>query len=921
MVLTKIYIGALIAISCLNTLVSSRSEHFCQNCNIIRTLPQKSGTRNHISLPMFITSSKGKLAYITIVELDETENELLIYYCDDGACINVTAVPLYDLSNLISSLIPTSLYVYVDHDDTIYITFTGIQGNKNKIFIVSCPNYECVAPNQVNSIDLLVEPRYTITLWNENISHVAFIIVDKDIGHTYVYTCPDRNCTEPFQTGYPTLPEAEVETWMMDSVGNLRGLRYIGYDVWEVCISVVFHTVSDTSLRRISLNSATIGNGIGIIEHPVTKAPVYYLAISNYNLNILYCDDWVQNKTCLNKTIVQVNPPPGFQLNYMFTMDISKLDHLPMIGIYQYDKHELLVMHCYDMECISYWKNTYRVTVDNLFNHNFKPLQTYENDMYFGFFLPSNLKSVSRATLNILPICGPYLSGFNPDKIPLLGNTTVTIEASGVCEQDLICTAYKDNLLLDSEATINNEGNVECKIIGPENISNYSLSVVYRDSSGTSVRSIADGRLETYWKEYCPANNTCSGHGHCDYSDTNSTCICDSGYYGKACGDSTKTIENKFSLIVLIYLLVVFFMNLLLKLVKDRKYKAPEKLNINSNNFFALISYPFDFLQFSVFSLNIKATWSNVILKISSATAFKFGIYNFIDISILMQYVFWVVVGITVIWILYILPFWIKYKKKRLIQNLRKNSAGCNVIYYPSFLIIIPWSTFLMLAVARTLLLGIACTYFIDQHEPHMEYIPSLTCWELPHITILSVGFLLFMIYFPLVINSYPKIQQRDSTTDIKFRTKFLYIMGFIKMILVILDGLLIGLDLAMSIIMTIISTFVFLLHVEMEPCNVRWLNIVGSGLYFATVISCVCSVWSYFVPVDDIIPAIVLVSGIGVTIIVVIAKMCGFLPDFRIQNNIFEAFETTEEETSDSTCHDGASVQQQSETSRLIAP
>lgn len=146
---------------------------------------------------------------------------------------------------------------------------------------------------------------------------------------------------------------------------------------------------------------------------------------------------------------------------------------------------------------------------------------------------------------------------------------------------------------------------------------------------------------------------------------------------------------------------------------------------------------------------------------------------NFVVPSQVLVDLFWVVFTISLIWVFFMIPLLVYVRKEvdhitlftfkllftKIIQvNLFKS------FYSVGFVLLIPFGTFLVLPVVRTLLSMSSCHYFSNINDfPVLSGDSSLKCWTGNTTSSSVLGLIAFLIYYPAVAVAYPRLQQVHS--------------------------------------------------------------------------------------------------------------------------------------------------------------
>ena len=171
------------------------------------------------------------------------------------------------------------------------------------------------------------------------------------------------------------------------------------------------------------------------------------------------------------------------------------------------------------------------------------------------------------------------------------------------------------------------------------------------------------------------------------------------------------------TVLVIIVQGILFF-----KYIKPQRFDTPVKINKNFSNFVKIIT-PIEFVQLVVFGLNIKSEWTG---KLYQGVSFTLLNFPYFDVFIL----FWVVFALTALWCIYMFPLLVKRKGKLLIETMLEIGIFKS-LYSWTFIILVPFCTFLQMPIIGTFLRMVSCHYWnMNLSNGPILNGTDVVCWE-----------------------------------------------------------------------------------------------------------------------------------------------------------------------------------------------
>ena len=322
------------------------------------------------------------------------------------------------------------------------------------------------------------------------------------------------------------------------------------------------------------------------------------------------------------------------------------------------------------------------------------------------------------------------------------------------------------------------------------------------------------------------------------------------------------------TIIAITVLLIIIQGILFFKRVKPQRFDKPAILRRNFTNLLSVVAIPIEFFQLVVFGLNLKSEWTGQLARGASI-----AIFNFPSINIFM--VFWTVFVLTLLWCISMFPFLIKRNGKLLFETLLKIRLFQS-LYSWTFIILVPFCTFLQLAIIGTFLRMVSCHYW-NTDLPLLNK-TDLICWEGDTLIPSIVALIMFFIFFPMAVYAFPILQTLSVDSDIFYFNRFIFIQQAMYILLTVANNLFIDFEIFRIIFAVIVSLVLLVANIEMKPCNVESLNTIRTSSYVVVVLSAVMSLWALHEPPTYRVPLIIFCVGIGIVLIALLVVISGRL-------------------------------------------
>jgi WW domain len=392
----------------------------------------------------------------------------------------------------------------------------------------------------------------------------------------------------------------------------------------------------------------------------------------------------------------------------------------------------------------------------------------------------------------------------------------------------------------------------------------------------------------------CADPLTCAAHGIC--SVARGECICVDEYFsGVSCTDDAKPSAIAATICLSIYLLLLFIVSssaivratggwrrtlaqILESVERHENVPGTEKrvLKLNTANGIASFAMIWFVLQLCSFSFHRTIPWHKAAEPMANTA--RFAVFDYVDnvYTIFFSISVFLAVSFCIVCAVFLLA------SNRQSFNVEQSSSGCHLFFAFAQLIVVSVAIW-WVAIVRTMMQAVDCTYSTPGRKPFMDANEDTTCWSSEHAKFVVPFFLFFSAFIPVTFRVIPRMKQMFSG---KLQLRSLWQFHLISMMCVLLmcaASVFVGSSPTVYLlVLFVVTTILLVANVLMSPVRDtdqyvytaanRWRSI---GFFIAVWCSLCALAASVIDDAENVVPAVLLFLGsVGVLLVGVLVQV-----------------------------------------------